>query len=162
MVVIDDAHLDADHHGPSESVPHPGLVHAANSRHATEPCFSLCRMAEMVEADSRLVSRQERQVEPPLSRPAAPGKSSGMNELLIGYARVSTYEQDLTAQRIALESLGVDPAYIFTDHGLTGTNRARPGLREALAACRNGDTLVVATLDRWLGRFAMPKTSSTN
>ena len=33
-------------------------------------------------------------------------------------------------------------------HGPTGTNRARPGLREALAACRNGDTLVVAKLDR--------------
>lgn len=71
-----------------------------------------------------------------------------MNEFLIGYARVSTFEQDLTAQRIALERLGVDPAYIFTDHGLTGTNRARPGLREAMAACRNGDTLVVAKLDR--------------
>jgi DNA invertase Pin-like site-specific DNA recombinase len=71
-----------------------------------------------------------------------------MNELLIGYARVSTHEQDLTAQRIAPERLGVDAAYIFTDHGLTGTNRARPGLREALAACRDGDTLVVAKLDR--------------
>ena len=71
-----------------------------------------------------------------------------MNELLIGYARVSTYEQDLTAQRIALECLGVDPAYIFTDHGLTGTNRVRPGLREALAAVREGDTLVVTKLDR--------------
>ena len=66
-----------------------------------------------------------------------------MNELLIGYARVSTFEQDLTAQRIALERLGVDPAYIFTDHGLTGTNRVRPGLREAMAACRNGDTLII-------------------
>src|SRR3954451_1049751 len=75
-------------------------------------------------------------------------EASRMNELLIGYARVSTYEQDLTAQRVALERLGVDPAYIFTDHGLTGTNRSRPGLREALAACRNGDTLVVAKLDR--------------
>jgi DNA invertase Pin-like site-specific DNA recombinase len=31
---------------------------------------------------------------------------------------------------------------------LTGTNRARPGLREALAACRSGDTLVVTKLDR--------------
>ena len=40
------------------------------------------------------------------------------------------------------------PALIYTDHGLTGTNRARPGLREALAACRGGDTLVVAKLDR--------------
>ena len=33
-------------------------------------------------------------------------------------------------------------------HGLTGTNRERPGLREALAACRAGDTLVVSKLDR--------------
>lgn len=31
---------------------------------------------------------------------------------------------------------------------MTGTNRARPGLREALAACRAGDTLVVTKLDR--------------
>jgi len=71
-----------------------------------------------------------------------------MNEYLIGYARVSTNEQDLTAQRNALEALGVRSSLIYTDHGLTGTNRARPGLREALAACRNGDTLVVAKLDR--------------
>jgi DNA invertase Pin-like site-specific DNA recombinase len=34
------------------------------------------------------------------------------------------------------------------DHGLTGTSRVRPGLREALAACRTGDTLVVTKLDR--------------
>ena len=67
-----------------------------------------------------------------------------MNEFLIGYARVSTNEQDLTAQRNALEALGVRSNLIYTDHGLTGTNRARPGLREALAACRDGDTLVVA------------------
>jgi DNA invertase Pin-like site-specific DNA recombinase len=32
--------------------------------------------------------------------------------------------------------------------GLTGTNRDRPGLRQALAACRAGDTLVVIKLDR--------------
>ncbi len=38
--------------------------------------------------------------------------------------------------------------HIFVDHGLTGTNRARPGLREAMAAVRAGDTLVVSTLDR--------------
>ena len=37
---------------------------------------------------------------------------------------------------------------IYVDHGLTGTNRDRPGLREALAACREGDTLVVTKLDR--------------
>ncbi|MDZ4062347.1 MAG: recombinase family protein [Brevundimonas sp.] len=66
----------------------------------------------------------------------------------IGYARVSTNDQDLTAQRNALFALGVDEAQIFVDHGLTGANRVRPGLREAMAACRGGDTLVVTKLDR--------------
>ena len=72
-----------------------------------------------------------------------------MSELKIGYARVSTNEQDLTAQRTGLEALGVPTDRIYVDHGLTGTTRvARPGLREALAACRSGDTLVVTKLDR--------------
>lgn len=53
-----------------------------------------------------------------------------------------------TAQRDALPSLGVEPDRIYVDHGLTGANRERPGLREALAACRAGDTLVVTKLDR--------------
>ncbi|WP_338037763.1 recombinase family protein [Nocardioides zeae] len=34
------------------------------------------------------------------------------------------------------------------DHGLTGRNRDRPGLTAALAACRDGDTLVVTKLNR--------------
>jgi DNA invertase Pin-like site-specific DNA recombinase len=68
--------------------------------------------------------------------------------VLIGYARVSTDEQDLTAQRDALAALGVTSKRIYVDHGLTGATRARPGLREALAACRDGDTLVVTKLDR--------------
>src|SRR5262245_51861856 len=68
--------------------------------------------------------------------------------VLIGYARVSTDEQDLTAQRDGLHGLGVGAERIYVDHGLTGANRARPGLREALAACRAGDTLVVTKLDR--------------
>ncbi|WP_067499828.1 recombinase family protein [Actinoplanes sp. TFC3] len=68
--------------------------------------------------------------------------------LFIGYARVSTDEQDLTAQLDALTAFGVEPERIYVDKGLTGTNRARPGLREALAACRAGDTLVVTKLDR--------------
>src|SRR4051794_36444623 len=71
-----------------------------------------------------------------------------MTALLIGYARVSTDAQDLTAQRDGLLALGVDLSRIYVDHGLTGTNRERPGLREALAACREGDTLVVTKLDR--------------
>jgi len=71
-----------------------------------------------------------------------------MNALLVGYARCSTDQQDLTAQRDGLTRLGVTPDRIYVDHGLTGTNRERPGLREALAACRAGDTLVVTKLDR--------------
>lgn len=48
----------------------------------------------------------------------------------------------------ALIDLGVAEDRIYTDHGLTGTNRARPGLDQALAAVRDGDTLVVPKLDR--------------
>jgi hypothetical protein len=57
-----------------------------------------------------------------------------MNELLVGYARVSTEQQDLTAQRNGLHALGVGDDRIYVDHGLTGTNRDRPGLRLALYA----------------------------
>jgi len=71
-----------------------------------------------------------------------------MTGLKIGYARVSTDDQDLTAQRDALAALGVAPERTYVDHGLTGTNRDRPGLREAMAACRAGDVLVVTKLDR--------------
>ncbi len=58
-----------------------------------------------------------------------------MNAPLVGYARCSTDQQDLTAQRDGLTRLGVASERIYVDHGLTGTNRERPGLREALAAC---------------------------
>lgn len=71
-----------------------------------------------------------------------------MTEILIGYARVSTAAQDLTAQRNALTGLGVAPERVYVDQGRSGTNRDRPGLARALAACRAGDTLVVTKLDR--------------
>lgn len=71
-----------------------------------------------------------------------------MPKTLIGYARCSTDKQDLSAQREALAELGVAPERIYVDHGLTGMNRARPGLNQALAAVRKGDTLVVPKLDR--------------
>lgn len=58
--------------------------------------------------------------------------------MLIGYARVSTDEQDTAVQRAGLETLGVDPERIYVDHGLTGTHRDRPELEKALAACREG------------------------
>lgn len=71
-----------------------------------------------------------------------------MNAHMVGYARVSTLEQDLTAQVEHLSALGVPRDLIYTDHGLTGTNRQRPGLEKALAAVRAGDTFVVTKLDR--------------
>jgi DNA invertase Pin-like site-specific DNA recombinase len=64
----------------------------------------------------------------------------------IGCARCSTDKQDLTAQRDAL--LGVSDDRLYLDHGMTGRNRRRPGLQQALAAVRQGDTLVVPKLDR--------------
>ncbi len=71
-----------------------------------------------------------------------------MTNTLIGYARCSTDKQDLAAQQSALVSLGVADDRIYMDRGLTGTNRLRPGLDQALAAVRRGDTLVVPKLDR--------------
>ncbi len=64
-----------------------------------------------------------------------------MSGIRIGYARVSTTGQDLTSQRDALAALGVTADRVYVDHGLTGTNRNRAGLREAMAACCTGDTL---------------------
>ncbi|WP_326823031.1 recombinase family protein [Streptosporangium sp. NBC_01756] len=71
-----------------------------------------------------------------------------MSDSLTGYARCSLDKQDLTAQREILQGLGVRDDRIYLDHGLTGTNRGRPGLDQALAAVRSGDTLVVPKLDR--------------
>jgi DNA invertase Pin-like site-specific DNA recombinase len=71
-----------------------------------------------------------------------------MTKTRIGYARCSTDKQDLAAQRAMLEELGVAPDRIYMDRGLTGTTRLRPGLDQALAAVRRGDTLVVPKLDR--------------
>lgn len=53
---------------------------------------------------------------------------------LVGYARVSTDAQDLTAQRDALAALGVPARLIYSDKGMTGTVRAsekrwRPAVR---------------------------------
>src|SRR4051794_26929572 len=68
--------------------------------------------------------------------------------MLIGYARVSTTDQNLDLQTDALQAAGCER--LFSDT-LSGARVERPGLTTALAACRPGDTLVVWKLDR-LGR----------
>src|ERR687886_1771102 len=70
--------------------------------------------------------------------------------MLIGYARVSTNEQNLDLQRDALLKAGVSPKDIYTDK-VTGVKSERPGLQAALSHLREGDTFIVWRLDR-LGR----------
>ena len=72
----------------------------------------------------------------------------GQNVALIGYARVSTADQKLSLQHDALERAGCDRVF---DDLASGARTDRPGLADALAYLRAGDTLVVWKLDR-LGR----------
>ncbi|HDR9511026.1 DNA resolvase [Burkholderia cepacia] len=67
----------------------------------------------------------------------------------IGYARVSTDEQNLQLQMDALHTAGCER--IYTDQGISGADFCRPGLDTALERLEPGDTLVVWRLDR-LGR----------
>jgi DNA invertase Pin-like site-specific DNA recombinase len=67
----------------------------------------------------------------------------------IGYARVSTDDQNLDLQMDALNKAGCEK--IFTDHGVSGISVNRIGLSQAIAAVGAGDVLVVWKLDR-LGR----------
>lgn len=68
--------------------------------------------------------------------------------LKVGYARVSTMEQNPALQLQALQAAGCDK--IFTDY-MSGARNDRPGLREALGQLQGGDCLMVWKLDR-LGR----------
>jgi hypothetical protein len=76
--------------------------------------------------------------------------------MLIGYARVSTLEQDLALQLDALKQAGCDSIF---DDTASGATTKRPGLTEAVTYVRKGDTLVVW---RWIGLVVPFATSSTS
>lgn len=68
--------------------------------------------------------------------------------MLIGYARVSTFDQNIDLQEDVLRKTGCEK--IFSDK-ISGSKKELPGLNEAISHLREGDTLVVWKLDR-LGR----------
>ena len=80
--------------------------------------------------------------------PQDPGTQSLKLSSLVGYARVSTSDQDLALQVSALKKTGCHRIF---DDVASGAKSIRPGLDRALEYLREGDTLVVWKLDR-LGR----------
>lgn len=76
-----------------------------------------------------------------------PVDTSAPANRLIGYARVSTDDQDLTMQIEALRKAGVMEVNLYTDKK-SGKSMKRQGLEHALLDCRPGDVLVVWKLDR--------------
>lgn len=83
------------------------------------------------------------------SLPSASRRITVIAPRRIGYARVSTYEQNLDMQRSALHAAGCE--IIHEDQGISGNVVSRPGLRRAMRKLESGDVLVVWRLDR-LGR----------
>lgn len=65
--------------------------------------------------------------------------------MLIGYARVSTEDQDLALQRDALRGIGCQRLY---EEKMSGAQRSRPELNRMLEQLRAGDVVVVSRLDR--------------
>jgi DNA invertase Pin-like site-specific DNA recombinase len=84
-----------------------------------------------------------------MSQPS-PNETHAESKRLVGYARVSTDDQNLTLQVDALTRHGISKSGIFMDK-VSGAKCERPGLTKCLDALQSGDILVVWRLDR-LGR----------
>lgn len=80
-------------------------------------------------------------------QPTSPSSESVLylNGVLIGYARVSTLDQNMTLQRDALTAAGCTKVFV---EQMSGVVLGRPVLRAALELARAGDTIVVWKLDR--------------
>jgi DNA invertase Pin-like site-specific DNA recombinase len=85
-----------------------------------------------------------------MSQPPSPNPDADRDGRLLGYARVSTYDQDLSLQIDALTKHGIQKSNIFVDK-LSGAKTDRPGLAKCLETLQSNDILVVWRLDR-LGR----------
>jgi DNA invertase Pin-like site-specific DNA recombinase len=70
---------------------------------------------------------------------------------LVGYARVSTRQQDTDRQEADLLAAGVRRDDLYIDRGVSGARASRPAFDQAITALHQSDTLVITTLDR-LGR----------
>lgn len=73
------------------------------------------------------------------------GHPAPVHGQILGYARVSSSSQNLDRQRAALHSAGATRIWEDT---ITGATRDRPALNQALDYARDGDMLVVASMDR--------------
>ncbi len=96
------------------------------------------------------VARVERVRRPALKKPRRPPSPRSDGEIhpkgvLIGYARVSTLDQNLALQRDALTEAGCTKLFV---EQVSGAVLDRPALRDALEFARAGDTVVVWKLDR--------------
>lgn len=78
-------------------------------------------------------------------RPAGFKPQKQADRRLLGYARVSTGQQNLSVQRAQLEAAGVDGIYAET---ISGRTAQRPQLKRLLRALRPGDVVLVGRLDR--------------
>ena len=118
-----------------------------------EPAFRYGRVVATASA-SRTAGKAAPTPDPAPAAPAPPAKRVSASRKsrpvghLVGYARVSTLEQDPALQLDALTQAGC--GRVFTDHA-SGSREDRPQLAAALDHVRAGDTLVVWRLDR-LGR----------
>jgi DNA invertase Pin-like site-specific DNA recombinase len=104
------------------------------------------KISKRTPAPARKIKR--RPVKPKAAKPHPWRRRDGeihQRGLLIGYARVSTLDQNLALQQDALTSAGCEKIFI---EQMPGAVADRPGLHEALDYARSGDTLVVWKLDR--------------
>jgi DNA invertase Pin-like site-specific DNA recombinase len=114
--------------------------------------FMSCEIQAMATKPTKITGaapRKERNP-PPADRPKRHARTRPEGELhgpgyKIGYARVSTLDQNLALQQDALRGEGCEKIFI---EQISGAVTDRPALREALDYARSGDTLIVWKLDR--------------